>query len=187
MNLALPVFLYGDTILNEKCHPVPTSQEVEEFVTVMKFTMNQTDGIGLAAPQVGKPWNLFIVDTLIAYNEMPDKERIKKFGTDRGISQVFINARITEYSPECTTEEEGCLSIPDVWMDIERAQSITIEYEDENRRLHTQSFSGYTARVIQHEYDHTQGILITDRLKPELLKYYSKQLNKIAGTTRTSS
>lgn len=119
----------------------------------MWHTLDNAEGVGLAAQQVNKPLLLFVVDSTQA-----DKEH--------GVRQVFVNARILAYSAETCSDTEGCLSIPGIWEDVIRPAEITIEYQDERFITHVRNFKGPTARMIQHEYDHTQGKLYLDHLKP---------------------
>ena len=148
------------------CYPM-----LDELVTNMWETMYNASGVGLAAPQIGLALRLFIVDAtpFAEDDELTEAEqnRIK------GFKKVFINAKIEEETGSEWNFNEGCLSIPDIREDVSRKDTITITYVDENFKKNTETFDGVLARVIQHEYDHIQGILFTDKLsslKKRLLK-----------------
>ena len=156
--MILPIVAFGAPILRKKCSDI--SQDYPEFDTIlanMWETMYEANGVGLAAPQVNKGIRLFLIDTTPFFDEEDEiKEVIVK--------QAFINARILEESGEEWEFNEGCLSIPDLREDVIRKSIIKIEYMDENFNMHTKTYDGLTARVIQHEYDHIDGILFTDKL-----------------------
>ena len=119
--------------------------------------MHEAHGVGLAAPQINKAIRLFLIDTTPFVDDEEETEEVI-------VKQAFINARILEEVGDQWDFNEGCLSIPDVREDISRKPSITIEYFDENFEKHTDTYDGLTARVIQHEYDHIQGVLFTDKI-----------------------
>jgi peptide deformylase len=135
----------------------PDYPEFDTILANMWETMYEANGVGLAAPQVNKRIRLFLIDTTPFFD---DEEEIKEVI----VKQAFINARILEESGEDWEFNEGCLSIPDLREDVIRKSTITIEYMDENFEKHTATYDGLTARVIQHEYDHINGILFTDKL-----------------------
>jgi peptide deformylase len=137
-------------------------------------TMYNADGVGLAAPQIGRSIRLFIVDT-----QKPIDQSNKDEKPDKGVKQVFINARRIEETGEPWTFEEGCLSIPDIRGDVDRPESIRLQYLDENFQMHEDVFEGINARVIQHEYDHLEGILFTELLKPIKKQLIKRRLEKI--------
>ncbi len=130
---------------------------LDDLVRNMWDTMYNAKGIGLAAPQVGHSIRLFVVDT----TQLKDEE--KEFD---GIKSVFINAERIDETGEEWEYEEGCLSIPDIRGDVKRPENLHLRYLDENFKQHTVLFEGINARVIQHEYDHIQGVLFTEHLKP---------------------
>jgi len=133
--------------------------------------MYQAHGVGLAAPQIGLDIRVFIVDTVQTAKEDQEKEeRIKK---------VFLNAVLLSHGEEEVDYEEGCLSIPNIHGDVTRPDEITIQYQDESFNTFTETFSGTNARVIQHEYDHIEGILFTEKLKPLKRVRLAKKLDKI--------
>lgn len=149
--MKLPIVAYGDPVLKKVCTPIDeTYPDLQQLIVNMFETMHHASGVGLAAPQVGLAIRLFIVDT-----GADDKARYKK---------VFINAEILEETGELWAFNEGCLSIPDIREDIMRRPNVTIRYYDENWEVHEETVSGMPARIIQHEYDHIQGTLFTDKL-----------------------
>lgn len=157
-----PTVAYGDPVLKQVAKEVYEGEDVKQLVADMFETMENASGIGLAAPQIDKSIRLFIIDTTHAEEEEARQNR-----------KVFINPEILEESEEEWSYEEGCLSIPDVHADVVRPEAIVIRYFDENWELHEEEFDGMNARVIQHEYDHIDGILFTDYvvgLKKRLLK-----------------
>ncbi len=157
-----PIILYGDPVLKKAGENIPEGTDVKALVKDMFETMYQANGVGLAAPQIGKSLRLFVIDTRSMEEEEED-----------GIVKAFINPDILDQEGEEWAFEEGCLSIPGIREDVERKESLTIRYYDENWQLHENVFEDLPARVIQHEYDHIQGILFTDHLsglKKRLLK-----------------
>lgn len=158
-----PIVAYGDPVLRKKAETIqPTHPDLAEIIANMWETMYNSHGVGLAAPQIGKAINLFILDT--ASFEEEEYPMVKK---------VFINAEILEETGEKWDFEEGCLSIPHIRENVKRHPELTIKYQDENFAWHQETFKGIVARVIQHEYDHVQGVLFIDRLselKKRLLK-----------------
>ena len=156
--MILPIVAFGSPILRKKCVDIsPDYPELEMLLENMKETMYEAHGVGLAAPQINKAIRLFLIDTTPFFDDEEETEEVI-------VKQAFINARILEEKGEEWDFNEGCLSIPDVREDISRKPSITIEYFDENFEKHTDTYDGLTARVIQHEYDHIQGVLFTDKI-----------------------
>ena len=156
--MTLPIVAFGSPILRKKCVDIsPDYPELGMLLENMKETMYQAHGVGLAAPQINKSIRLFLIDTTPFVDDEEETEEVI-------VKQVFINARILEETGEEWGFNEGCLSIPDVREDISRKPNITIEYFDENFEKHTDTYDGLTARVIQHEYDHIQGVLFTDKI-----------------------
>ena len=156
--MILPIVAVGSPILRKKCVEIsPNYPELEMLLENMRETMYEAHGVGLAAPQVNKAIRLFLIDTTPFFDEEKETEEVI-------VKQVFINARILEETGEEWDFNEGCLSIPNLREDISRKPNITIEYMDENFEKHTDTYDGLTARVIQHEYDHTNGVLFTDRI-----------------------
>ena len=170
--MILPIVAYGDPILRKVCVDVASDYpKLKELLANMWETMYQAKGVGLAAPQIGLPVRLFLVDTTpFADDEVLSEDERK---TLDGFKKAFLNAKIEEELGEEWTFNEGCLSIPDVREDVKRKPTIRITYMDENFKSHTETYDGLLARVIQHEYDHIEGILFTDKLstlKKRLLK-----------------
>lgn len=185
--MILPVVAYGRSILRQKCRDIESDYPgLEELIDNMWETLYPAEGSGLAAPQVNQPIKLFIVDSHEIFVRMEETDRGGFFVGDEGIKETFINAVITEYSDETWSEEEGCLSIPDLAEEVKRAWSITIEYFDRDFNKQVKSFSGITARVIQHEFDHTEGKLYLDYVNSIKRKLLSGKLVRIAkGQVRT--
>ncbi len=175
----LPVYAYGDPILRKvgveinKDYP-----NLPELIEEMKKTMTESNGVGLAAPQIGKAIRLFVIDASpFADMEELDEDE-KEFLKD--FKKVFINAKILKEEGEEWAFNEGCLSIPNINEDVIRKESITISYEDENFNKHKKTISGLAARIIQHEYDHTEGIMFTDRLSSLKKRLLRKKLDNIS-------
>lgn len=170
--MILPIIAYGDPVLRKVAEDITADYpNLKELIVNMYDTMNNAYGIGLAAPQIGLPIRLFIVGTApFSENDKLSAEEQNKL---KAFKQTFINAKIIAEEGEKWPFNEGCLSIPDVREDVYRHEKITIEYLDENFIKKTESFDGLIARVIQHEYDHIEGILFTD-----LISSLKKQLNK---------
>ena len=151
-----PIVVYGDPVLRKKADNIEKgSVDVELLAQDMFETMNAASGIGLAAPQIGLPLRMFVVNGSAL--EEPGMDSFKK---------VFINAKITERNGKPVIMEEGCLSIPGVRDNVERLDNITIHYFDEHWKEYTETYHDMQARIIQHEYDHIEGILFTDHLSP---------------------
>lgn len=170
--MILPIVAYGDPVLRKVGTEIDKDYpKLKELITNMWETMYGASGVGLAAPQIGFPIRLFLVDaTPFAEDEELSEEELKKLD---GFKKAFINAYIDEELGEEWTFNEGCLSIPDVREDVKRKDTITLSYMDENFKPHTETYDGLLARIIQHEYDHIEGILFTDKLsglKKRLLK-----------------
>lgn len=175
--MILPIIGYGNPILKTTSKDINNSYpNLKQLIDDMYETMYNANGVGLAAPQIGKSIRLFIIDTApflnIGENEI---EGIKV----ESIKQIFINPVIIEESGDSWSFEEGCLSIPNIREDVKRKSDINIEFYDENFVLNKKSFSGIVARVIQHEYDHIQGILFTDKLTSFKKRLLKNKLNNI--------
>ncbi len=156
--MILPIYAYGQPILKQVASDITAAYPgLEELIPNLWETMYNANGVGLAAPQVGLPIRLFVVDTIQIMEEGKKAE---------GIKQVFINAHKVEERGEPWTYEEGCLSIPEVRGDVDRPPVLRLRWMDENFQLHEATFDGTNARVIQHEYDHIDGVLFIEHLKP---------------------
>jgi peptide deformylase len=151
-----PIVAFGNPILKKESEEIEEGSNLESLIKNMYATMDFAHGVGLAAPQINQGIRLFVMDSSLMLDEDDD---------EKGIRKVFINPIILDEYGDDYSFEEGCLSIPEVRAEIIRPETLTIEYYDENWNLKEEEFSGMTARVIQHEYDHLEGILFVDYLK----------------------
>ena len=177
--MILPIVAYGDPVLRKVAVAIDaTYPDLEKLITNMKETMYNASGVGLAAPQIGKAIRLFLIDAspFAEDDDLSEEERtvLKSF------NKVFINPKIIEEEGEEWIFNEGCLSIPDVREDVSRQPKIIIEYQDENFTVHTETLEGLAARVFQHEYDHIEGILFTDKLSTLKKRIIKKKLENIS-------
>ena len=173
--MILPVQIIGTPVLRKKAIDIDKDfKDLFILIENMYETMYQSEGVGLAAPQINKSIKLFVVD---ATPLEEDDASLKDF------KKVFINAKITEYSGKKKLYNEGCLSLPGIREDISRHEIIEIEYYDQDFNFHQETLDGIKARIVQHEYDHTQGILFTDRL-PSLKKTLIKNRLKAVANGR---
>lgn len=182
------ILAYGHSILKQRCNAIENGYpQLDELIADMWETMENANGCGLASPQVGVPIRLFIVDSKSTFDNLNVTDRNNYFSPeDSGIRETFINARIVERSSECWEDEEGCLSIPGLSLKVKRPWTIKIEYENQHFERQVRSFSGATARMVQHEYDHINGVLYLDYLKPLTKKMIETKLLKIAkGQVKT--
>lgn len=178
--MILPIVAYGDPILKIVAADVPeNSSELVALIANMYETMYQAKGVGLAAPQIGQSLRLFIVDGAPFADEEGDEPDPKAVGID-SFKKVFINPVIEEQTGDEWAFQEGCLSIPKIRENVNRREKIRVTYYDENWLLHEEQFDGYAARIIQHEFDHLEGILFTDKLPPLKRKLIAKRLNNIS-------
>jgi peptide deformylase len=173
-----PIVAYGDPVLRKVTVDIDKSYDVKKLSEDMFETMYNAKGVGLAAPQIGLNVRMFVVDGR-PFNEGEDMEERDKDPSLIDFKKVFINAEIIEEDGDDWAFEEGCLSIPDVREDIYRAEYLTIRYFDENWNEHTEEYEGLAARIIQHEYDHVDGILFTDHLNPVKKRMLKNKLAKI--------
>ena len=169
--MILPIYAFGHAVLKSKCEDIDSSYEdLEELLKNMWETMYEASGVGLAAPQIGRKIRVFMVDTI---QILEDDEK------EKGIKQVFINAQKIEEEGDLWAYEEGCLSIPYIRADVNRPQTLRIAFLDENFEKQELTLEGINARVVQHEYDHIEGILFTDHLKPLKKKLLKRKLEAI--------
>ena len=177
--MILPIVSFGSSILRKRCVEITEEHpNLDSLLVNMWETMYEASGVGLAAPQINKAIRLFLIDT----SSFVDEE-----GGEKGVKKVFINARILKESGEKWDFNEGCLSIPEIREDITRNSSIMIEYFDENFKKHTDVFDGLVARVIQHEYDHINGVLFIDKISPLRKRMIRSKLIDISkGKIQTS-
>jgi len=165
-----PIVLFGDPVLRRETAELKEGDmEVKVLSDDMFETMEAAGGVGLAAPQIGKSVRVFVIDS-----EPLEEENMK------GIRKVFVNPQMLDETGEDWIYEEGCLSIPDVRADISRKNKIKISYYDEHWQYHTEQFEGMIARIIQHEYDHLEGKLFTDYLKPLKRRLLKNRLTNIS-------
>lgn len=178
--MILPIVAYGAPILRATAKDIESDYpDLSTLIENMWETMYASNGVGLAAPQINKSIRLFIVDsTQIFANQ--DEEDKGKYPDEPGIKEVFINAHIKEINGEEWLYNEGCLSIPKIREDIYRNETVTLQYEDENFNKHVNTFHGITARIILHEYDHIEGKLFIDHLKPLKRKLLKGKLDDIS-------
>jgi peptide deformylase len=158
----------------------PDYPDLTKLISDMQDTMYYTNGVGLAAPQIGKPIRLFVVDTEQIVEGF-DEEDKKEYPDEKPIKRVFINAHKVSETGDPWAYNEGCLSIPKVREDIRRAAQVTLRWMDESFIEHEETFSGITARVVLHEYDHIEGKLFIDYLAPLKKRLLKKKLDDISG------
>ena len=177
--MILPIYAYGQPVLKKVCKEIDAAYpDLKVLIENMWETMYNANGIGLAAPQVGVGIRLFIIDS----TQIDDEEKEEK----NGIKRVFINAEKIAEGGDPWPYEEGCLSIPEVRGDVERPAQIKLRYLDENFEEKEELFIGMNARVIQHEYDHIDGVLFTELLKPLKRRMLKRRLEKIKKGLITS-
>ena len=177
--MILPIIAYGDPVLRkvgveiDKDYP-----NLEELLINMRETMDNAHGVGLAAPQIGKAIRLFLVDTSPFAEDEDLEEEEQQFLAD--FDRVFINPKILDETGDEWAFNEGCLSIPEVREDVFRNDTVTIEYLDANFEKQTETLTGIAARVVQHEYDHIEGVLFTDKLSSLKKRLIKKKLDNIS-------
>jgi peptide deformylase len=188
--MILPIVAIGDPVLKTLAKDLPTdlpAADLQKLVQDMFETMYSAHGVGLAAPQVGRAVRLFVMDSgpMLGPDEDEDGEPVEVAAPDEiqetPIKRAFINPQMVSETGTPWGFEEGCLSIPGVRELVQRCPDIVLRYEDENRQVHEEGFSGMAARIIQHEYDHLEGILFTDKLsafKKQLLKGRLARISK---------
>jgi peptide deformylase len=184
--MKLPIVAYGSPVLKLVGQDItPDYPGLAELIENMWETMYNANGVGLAAPQIGKAIRLFVIDSQQLLDSREDDDEENHLLKD-GVKKVFINARITKLEGADFAYNEGCLSIPNIREDVYRPSKVTIEYVDEHFKKHTDSFDTINARIIQHEYDHIDGILFTDHLKPLKRKLLKTKLEDISkGSVKT--
>lgn len=169
--MILPVYLIGHPILKKVAEPITSDYPgLQDIIQNMWDTMYAAHGAGIAAPQVGLPIRLFVIDTI----QLLDKKQQNK-----GFKKVFINAEIIHENGEPWDYEEGCLSIPTIRGDVTRPQKLRLRYQDENFESYEEDFDEVNARVIQHEYDHIEGKLFVEKLKPLKKRRIQRKLEEI--------
>ncbi len=180
--MILPIVAYGDPVLKKEAEEIDqTFPKLMELIGDMYETMYAAQGVGLAAPQIGKSIRMFVVDgSPFADDEEEDDEPDPKAAGIENFKKVFINPIIEEEEGEEWGFHEGCLSIPKIREEVFRKEKVHISYYDENFEFHEEVFEGYAARIIQHEYDHVDGILFTDHLSPLKRRLLTKRLQNIS-------
>ncbi len=181
--MILPIVAYGDPVLKKEAEEISKEYpELPKLIDDMFETMYKAQGVGLAAPQIGRAIRLFIVDGSPFADDDDDEEEEpdpRAVGM-LGFKKVFINPVIEEEEGEEWGFQEGCLSIPKIREEVFRKEIVHISYYDENWQFHEEKFDGYKARIIQHEYDHIDGILFTDHLSPLKRRLLTKRLQNIS-------
>jgi peptide deformylase len=179
--MILPIVAYGDPVLKKEAAEIDQDYpELGKLIDDMFETMYEASGVGLAAPQIGKSIRLFVVDGSPFAEREEDEEEDPRAAGMEGFKKVFINPIIEEESGKEWGFAEGCLSIPKIREEVFRKEKILISYYDENWQLHEETFDGYKARIIQHEYDHIEGVLFTDHLSVLKKRLLTKRLSNIS-------
>lgn len=167
-----PIYVYGSPVLRKVANEIPEDYpNLKQLVEDMFETMYHSEGVGLAAPQIGLSIRLFVIDASPFAEDEPELE---------GFKRVYINPKIIERTGDSVQFNEGCLSIPNIREDVDRPDSVTIEYYDENFQLKTETYEGIVARIVQHEFDHLEGILFTDKVSPIRRQMLKSKLLAIA-------
>ncbi|TDH28796.1 peptide deformylase [Segetibacter sp. 3557_3] len=178
--MILPIVAYGAPILRKVSQDItPDYPNLQKLISDMWETMYASNGVGLAAPQINRDIRLFVIDSEQVFKNL-DEEDEGKYPDDPGVKRVFINAHILETEGEQWAYNEGCLSIPKIREDVSRQESVTLQYLDEAFATYTERFTGITARIILHEYDHIDGKLFIDYIKPLKRKLLQRKLNDIS-------
>lgn len=157
--MILPIYIYGQPVLRKVAEDIPTDYpELKQFISDMYETLDQSEGIGLAAPQVGRSMRVVVIDLDVLGDDMPEY---------KGYRHAFINPHIVEYDESKTDSiEEGCLSLPAIHEKVTRPTRIRVQWLDEDLQAHDEWIEGYLARVMQHEFDHLDGKMFIDRVSP---------------------
>jgi peptide deformylase len=178
--MILPIVAYGAQVLRTRGLEVkPDYPGLEKLIEDMWETMYESSGVGLAAPQINKPIRLFVIDSTQIFTNLEDDEQ-GKYPDAPGLKEVFINAKIIKLNGEPWPYTEGCLSIPKIREEVFRNEEVELEYDDQQFKHHIKTFNGLTARVILHEYDHIEGKLFIDYLKPLKRKLLKGKLDDIS-------
>ena len=170
--MVLPMYIFGQPILRKDTEEITTDYpNLQELIQNMFETMQKADGVGLAAPQVGLSIRLFVVDLDVLKDDYPEYE---------GFLHAYINPQIVEVSDETEVIEEGCLSVPGIHESVRRPKSVHVTYIDEHLQPHDEWIDGFAARVFQHEYDHLEAHVFTDRISPIRKQFVKGKLTNIA-------
>jgi peptide deformylase len=179
--MVLPILAYGHPVLRKVAKDItPDYPGLSKLIADMWETMYASSGVGLAAPQVNKDIRLFIMDSEQIFLNLEDEKEKSEYNDAPGIKQVFINAHLAEMDGDEWPYNEGCLSIPKIREDVYRQESVTLNYMDENFESHTKTFTGLSARIILHEYDHIEGKLFIDHISLLKRKLLKGKLNDIS-------
>ncbi len=179
--MILPIVAYGAPVLRKVCKDItPDYPNLDKLIEDMWETMYSSNGVGLAAPQINRDIRLFVADSSQIFKNQEEEDK-GKYSDEPGIKEVFINARIREFTGNDWLYNEGCLSIPKIREDISRPEEVTIEYLDDDFTPKSATFVGISARIVQHEYDHIEGRLFIDYLKPLRKKMLRGKLNDISN------
>lgn len=178
--MILPIVAYGSPILRKVCKDIgPDYPNLDKLVADMWETMYNSNGVGLAAPQVNRDIRLFVIDSEQIFLNQDEDEK-NTYPDEPGYKGVFINAHIKELNGEEWSYNEGCLSIPKIREDVIRNETITLEFMNEHFEKYTRTFNGITGRVLLHEYDHIEGKLFIDYIKPLKRKLLHRKLSDIS-------
>ncbi|MEO6136219.1 MAG: peptide deformylase [Ginsengibacter sp.] len=179
--MVLPIVAYGNPVLRKVGLDITSEYEgLSKLISDMWETMYNSKGVGLAAPQINRNIRLFLMDSVQIIDNL-DEDEVEEYAGDLGYKGAFINARILDELGNDWAYNEGCLSIPKIREDIYRKEKVTIHFFDENFEEHTKTFTGITARVILHEYDHIEGKLFIDYLKPLKKSLLKRKLSDISS------
>ena len=180
--MILPIYIYGWPLLRKKSEDItPDYPDLQQLIANMFETMYQAEGCGLAAPQIGQNIRLFVIDGSPMADEKDPNDMLRTF------KKVFVNPVITKCTGNEWADNEGCLTFPKLRESVKRPWKVKIEYMDENFQPHSEEYEGVAARIIQHEYDHIEGIFFIDRLSPLRRKLITSKLNDVAkGKTESS-
>lgn len=179
--MILPIVAYGDPVLKKMAEEIDEDYEgLDQLIADMFETMYAAHGVGLAAPQIGRSIRLFVVDASPFAEPDEDGEEDPRAEGVENFKKVFINPIIEEEEGKEWAFNEGCLSIPKIREDVQRKPKIRVTYFDENWEFHEDEFDGYAARVVQHEYDHIEGVLFTDHISPLKKRLLQKKLTNIS-------
>jgi peptide deformylase len=179
--MILPIVAYGAPVLRKVCDDINADYPgLQKLIADMWETMYASNGVGIAAPQVNNKIRLFLIDSEQIFRNMKEDDEEEDYPDEPGFKGVFINAHIAELDGNEWSYTEGCLSIPKIREDVFRKESVTLSYVDENFAPHVKTFNGITARVILHEYDHIEGKLFIDHIKPLKRTLLKRKLNDIS-------
>lgn len=179
--MILPIVAYGHPVLRKVSQDIDENYpDLQKLIESMWETMYASNGVGLAAPQIGRDIRLFVIDSAQIFANRDEDDEEEAYPDAPGVKQVFINAHVVEEHGDDWAYNEGCLSIPRIREDIYRAEEVTLSYMDEHFQQHTKKFNGITGRIILHEYDHIDGKLFIDHLSPLKRKLLKRKLDDIS-------